>query len=1094
MSNHIFSNELLYRLKRPLTWVFALMLLVQGATYSRSTYNLIVNDGVWVNAAGITYINIAGVGFLLFVIVAIITGTVIYKDIEYRMAGIIYTKPVNEKQYFLKKFLAAFTINSLLSVSYMTGIILTPWLGASPTQITGPVLWGQTLQSFVLFMLPNLFLLTGISISLVVIFRSMAASYVGLFVVMIMFLIAESTRESSVHLDIILLLDPFAYGITREVVDAMSVPDKNAAYFPLSDILITNRIIWFTIALALFSFSYRRFSFKWFIGTSPKKEKKGRRLLDELDAVSIGRLRKPLTTLSFSKGTMLSKVLRLSWVEFKGLVRPVNFRIILVVIMALFLCYHLLWSEKYYIETPQLPLTYLMTVARQPLGLYLIIFFTVWSVELQFRDRTAGLWQVKDALPVPAWVTLLSRFFAMAWAAFVCSLCLLVIGVLVQLGRGFTGIDWSLYLQDLFGIRLGWFNYMMIVALAFFVGAVTNNRFAAHGIVVGIMLFEVVANITNTVEQLRFLYIYVPGLEDYSEMNGYGIFAVSAPWYALMWAVLTISFLLLSIWLWNRGTKKPLFSRLMSSEKKLPLSLKLTLGICLGSFFFLQSFIKNNVNSVNEFRTITQERALKADYEKKYKWLEHRLHPKYTAVHLSIDFYPEQRKADYVASVQVSNFTETAIDTLYLNVKDFAVISSITANGKALPLIEMDETHRLFKCAFPELLQPGEQLKLDITAAMEYKGFTQNDPQPDLVFNGSFLGRDIVPVIGYDADRELKENRERDKLGLGKLDSRMEPVTDAKALAEIAGTPDAAWVSGSIMVSTSAEQLPIATGLLQRRWEKNGRNFASYSIPENTPFNWHVGCADYAVYPFDMTDSIKGQVYYHPAHSWNISAIANATVNAQAYLKPILGQYPYPSLQITEIPYYNNEFYTSHSLIAIPEKHGWTADLKRKNDEAYIEYIMVREIARQLIGQKVKVANVQGAGIFQYSLPDYYAIQYVRQKYGEQAYQDLLQRKISDYKKEQGSEANEEPALVNTDGAEYVEKDKGPVVFCLLHDVTGGDLLTFAINDFLERYVQSGEPVTGRELIDYLKSKFPAQFQDDLTYYTEQTPSFDGIL
>ena len=1089
MRNHIFSSELIYRIKRPLTWVFAFMLLVQGATYSRSTYDLIVNDGVWVNAAGITHVNIAGVGFLLFVIVAIITGTVIYKDIEYRMAGIVYTKPVNEKQYFLKKFLAAFSINALLSLAYIIGIVLTPWFKASPNQIIGPVLWGQTLQAFLLFMLPNLFLLTGISISLVVLFRNMAASYVGLFVVMILFLIAESTRESSVHLNIILLLDPFGYGITREVVDAMSVADKNTAYFPLTNILIINRIIWFAVALALFVFSYRRFSFKRFIMASAKKEKKGSKIGAETEALPLTTLPKPKVALNFSQGTMLAKVFRLSWAEFKGLVRPVNFRIILGVIMALFLCYHVLWSEKYYIETPQLPLTYLMTLARQPLGLYLIIFFTVWSIELLFKDRTVGLWQVKDALPVPVGVTLLSRFLAMAWVAFVCSICLLVIGVLVQLGKGFTDINWSLYLQDLFGIRLGWFNYMMIVALAFFVGAVTNNRFAAHGIAVGIMLFEVVANVTGAVEQLRLLYIYVPGLEDYSEMNGYGIFDISAPWYALMWGVLAVSFLLFSVWLWNRGTEKPLLSRLTSSGKRLSLPFKLILGISLAGFFVLQSFIKTNVNTVNEFRTKVQEQAFKADYEKKYKWLEYRPQPKYTAIDLAVELYPEQRKADYAASVQVTNFTATAMDTLYLNVKDFAVIQSISAGGKPLSLIEVDNKHRLFKCVFPEPLQAGQHMKLDISATLQYKGFTQKDPQADLVFNGSFLCRDIVPVIGYDADKELTENRERDKLGLEKLKSRMEAVTHTKALAEIAGTPDATWVNGRITVSTSAGQLPLATGVLQRRWEENGRNFASYFVPENTPFNWSVGSADYAVHSFEITDGIKGRIYYHPGHSWNIHPIADATGNALTYLKPLLGHYPYPTLQIAEIPYYNDEFYTSHSLIAISEKHGWTADLKRKNDEAYIAYIMVREVARQMIGQQVRIANVQGAGIFQYALPDYYAIQYVRQKYGAQSYKDLLQRKISDYKKERGSEANEEPALVNTDGAEYVERDKGAVVFCRLKEQA--DTLDGLLKNYLEKAVQEDKAITGRGLVAYLKNQLPATVHEQIKKDFEEVNPLD---
>src|SRR5699024_7118841 len=160
------------------------------------------------------------------------------------------------------------------------------------------------------------------------------------------------------------------------------------------------------------------------------------------------------------------------------------------------------------------------------------------------------------------------------------------------------------------------------------------------------------------------------------------------------------------------------------------------------------------------------------------------------------------------------------------------------AGGKALSLMENEETHRLIKRAFAEPLQAGGHTQLAMSATVEYKDSTQRDQQPGLVFNRSRVGRDIVPVFGYDTDRELMENRERDKLRLKKLMSRMEAVTDAKALAEIACMPDAAWVNGRITVSTSTGQLPIATGVLQRRWKENGRNFATYTIPDNTPFDW----------------------------------------------------------------------------------------------------------------------------------------------------------------------------------------------------------------------------------------------------------------
>src|SRR5699024_1688225 len=141
-------------------------------------------------------------------------------------------------------------------------------------------------------------------------------------------------------------------------------------------------------------------------------------------------------------------------------------------------------------------------------------------------------------------------------------------------------------------------------------------------------------------------------------------------------------------------------------------------------------------------------------------------------------------------------------------------------------------------------------------------------------------------------------------------------------------------------------------------------------------------------------------------------------------------------------------------------------------------YIMVREVARQLISQKVKIANVQGAGIFQYALPDYYAIQYVRQKYGEQPYKDLLQRKISDYKKERGAEANEEPALAYTDGAEYVERDKGAVVFCRLQE--RAEKLNDMLKNFFEQASENGNAVTGKGLVDYLKNHLPAEVQKQI--------------
>ncbi|RFA26376.1 hypothetical protein CAI21_16935 [Alkalilimnicola ehrlichii] len=257
--------------------------------------------------------------------------------------------------------------------------------------------------------------------------------------------------------------------------------------------------------------------------------------------------------LNFSAGTLLGRLLRLAWRDFATVTRPVGFRVVVAVLAVLALFYHVLWQEIDFLGMAKLPLTYEMAIAREPMSVYLFVLFAIWTIETLFKDRTVRIWEVTESLPVPTWVLFLSRFIAMAAVSLVFVGVLLAVGLLVQLGRGFTDIDWALYLHDLLLYRLGWLTYLHVIALALFVGAVLNNRYLAHAVTIGILLFVFIALISGMIEEYRYLYAYVPGVEEYSEMNGYGIFAVSGFWYGLMWSFLAAALILLAFGLWNRG-------------------------------------------------------------------------------------------------------------------------------------------------------------------------------------------------------------------------------------------------------------------------------------------------------------------------------------------------------------------------------------------------------------------------------------------------------------------------------------------------------------------------------------------------------------
>lgn len=79
----------------------------------------------------------------------------------------------------------------------------------------------------------------------------------------------------------------------------------------------------------------------------------------------------------------------------------------------------------------------------------------------------------------------------------------------------------------------------------------------------------------------------------------------------------------------------------------------------------------------------------------------------------------------------------------------------------------------------------------------------QNDFQADLTKKGSFGSlQDFLPVIGYDSDKELLENRKRQEQGLERLDSVMAAIDDAFALVQNVFATDADRVTGKLTIST----------------------------------------------------------------------------------------------------------------------------------------------------------------------------------------------------------------------------------------------------------------------------------------------------
>ena len=1083
MTGKIIVYEIRQRFWHWTTLLFFLILAFQGLWYTKGNFDYYVNEGLLMNASTLFYKNLAGGGMLMIIIVAIITGTSLYKDIQHKTGQWIYTMPIHEKQFYLGRFFSAFLFNVIIATGYIAGMLLTPYAGLGEAHRFGPAPIGQLFHGFLFLTVPNLFLLTSLFFFALVFTRRMAAGYLSVLLTVIAFLVMQTTAESSGITTVLALADPFGYIGVDELIQGLPTAERNTAYIPLDGNLLINRLIWCSLAVLLLIVSYVKFSFKSF-GAVPNT--RGKIITQVLHKVPQTAKNVIGVKLSFTTPDFLKKLWSLARLEFKIIVRPTSFKVIIGVILLMAVLQNLFWNAGYYIG-PTVPLTSTMTLFRLTFGVFILILIMVWAGELFFKDRVVNIHTITDTLPVPVWVTQLSWFIAMMGMSFILALSFMVIGIIIQILKGGAGlIEWDLYVYDILGYNWGWLTYVLWIAVVFFISGLTGNRFLTHVLSVGAFFVLIMAFELGLAEQVRFAYGAVPGLEDYSEISGYGIWYTSAQWFFLMWLVLAVALVLLGIYFWERGTGIKWSQKLRFQGKQLYLPGKIAALLAIAAFVVFQSFIIKNIDASKSFRLSAVEEKEKAAYETTYGYLKDKAHPKYSHIDLTFDFYPAERKAIYSARLRVTNPSERIIDTLFLNTDPSVEITSVSSKGKDFKLVRRDTVHNVMVYLLPKKMWPQDTLALIFKAKKEYKGFTQSgsEPQPDLMYNGSFGSiHDFLPLIGYKDDKELNENRKRADQGLPLLASRMAPVTDNKALHQSIFAPDGNRVTGKITISTSEDQIPLAPGKLEKSWTKNNRNYRSYVIEKATPFNWYLGSGDYVINP-SKTQRTTVQILASPKHNFNIDLYRQAIHKTIAFVGSHLGTYPYTEVRLHEIPYYQEDFYAFANSIAISEKEGWYADTTNMPERAYIFQSVASQIIKHWLQESIDVANVQGGYMLTEALPEALSLRLLQEELGPEALELMLKKKQDFYAKEKHDEANTEPPLLYADGVEYLEAYKGAKALYELMDTIG----TQAFDTLLREWVNKDENIPKRfiDLYKRLLDAVPTSKKEEIKQLFEE--------
>jgi hypothetical protein len=603
---------------------------------------------------------------------------------------------------------------------------------------------------------------------------------------------------------------------------------------------------------------------------------------------------------------------------------------------------------------------------------------------------------------------------------------------------------------------------MLILAiLAVFVQALSPNKFVGWGIMV---VYIVATTVLSNIGFEHPLYLYgSTGGNPISDLNGNNVGNALGWWLRLYWGAFALILAVLAHLLWRRGTDTALMPRLRSMPAKLksPAGAVLAGGVLVavgtGSFLF------NQMNRVEQYRTSDDGEAQLAAYEKKYLEFEKLAQPTVTDIVLEVDVYPNETRMEATGRYAILNNTDEAIEQLHVRMPDpDAEVLDIQVAGATLESDDKEFKYRIYRFDAP--LQPGATGELTFKTQRWQRGLRASGNDTRLVRNGTFLNNsEFAPQIGMNRAGLLQDRATRRKYD---LPAELRPATLGDEASRRHNYVGADWVTADITVTTDAGQTPIAPGVRVSDTVDMGRRTARF-VSENPILSFFsIQSADYQIAKRDA-NGVELQVYYHTTHDTNVERMLTALGTSLDYYRANFGPYQFPHARIIEFPGYASFAQAFAGTMPYSESIGFLADYADEGDIDAVTYVVAHEVAHQYWAHQLISANQQGGTILVETMAQYSAMMVMKDMYGEDQMRRFLKYELDNYLTSRGGEALEELPLEKVENQGYIHYRKGAVVMYLLQDRLGEDRVNAMLSGLLDRYRFKGPPYAiSTDLVD----------------------------
>ena len=1081
----IFKFELIYRAKRPATYIYFFILFLMA--FCAITTDVISVGG----SAGQVKENAPTTITFFFIILSVIPGVLlasavmgvpILRDFEHKTASMIFTSPINKYQYLGGRFLGSLVVTTFIFFGMFLGMVLGYAIGAPlgwvDTEKLLPFNFMHMLQPFLIFVIPNIFIMGCLFFASGALSRKLMMVYVQGILLFMFYAISGELMEDMDNQNMAALLDPFGIGTNDHYTRYWTVAEKNTMTVPFSGLILWNRLLWCGLALLTLLFTFWKFDFN-LVGKATKKQRKNAILSENAPSAKAASMSIPVVEQFSGFKTQLGQLWDLSIFYFKWLVNQPAFLAIagcglIFTTVGFFFGLGGMYGVDVY------PTTYRVIELLADFNIFFLIITIFYSGELIWKERDVKINQIYDALPYPNWVTTVGKFLGLTFVFFLLLGVLTLIGIIAQLVLGFSYIQFGTYFIELFINQMS--RIVLYAFIGFFFHTIVNQKFLGHAMYAIFFIVNIVM-IQLGVEHRMFVF-GSNGFGDFSEMNGFGHYFQTLNWFNTYWFGLAFVLFGFVQMFWVRGNETGFWKRLSLGRLRLDRSLITFLFGALVIFISTGSFIYYNTNVINEYQNSEDQNADRAAYEKTLKKYENETLLKIVGTYVEIDIRPETR--DFIAKGKyvLKNKSDQPIDKIYLQTNaNHQITDAVKFNVPTTSVEKWDNFHfEVLSLNTP--VASGDSIEMEFTTNFKTEGFVEGGSNTEILHNGTFFNNNYFPTFGYNDGFELSNEDDRKENDLPKKNNDMRDRDDPIGLSQnlFGGVSD--QTRFEIKLSTSPNQIAIAPGYLQKEWEADGRRHFHYKMDKPIANFYSIVSADYEVKKEKWTNGkqeVNLEIYYNKGHEYNLDRMFESMRHSLDYFTENFSPYQYRQLRIMEFPRYRSFAQSFSNTVPFSEEIGFMLNVQ-EDDVDVPYYVTSHEIAHQWWGHQVTEANVKGSAMSSETMAQYSALMVMKKHYPEATIQRYLKEELDRYLGGRSGESKKENSLHNCQNQSYLHYRKGSLSMYALQDYISEDSVNLALRRIIEKWANTeGRYVTTDDYLEEFRKVTP----DSLQYIIE---------